>query len=58
MTVSEFLQCSKGYKIKPLQYVLTMTYNNGLNHVKSFMKCLKLNDIEIKKGKFNNQDLR
>lgn len=57
MTVSEFLQCSKGYKIKPLQYVLTMTCDNGLNQVKSFMKCLKLNDIEIKKGKFNNQDL-
>lgn len=57
MIVSEFLQYKTGYKTKPLQYVLTMTYDDGLNYVKSFTKCLKLNDIEIKKGKFDNEDL-
>lgn len=52
--VSEILDQKENDVISPLKNMLGLTKNDN-NYVDSFMKTLKLNDIEIQKGKFYDE---
>ena len=41
------------YEIEPLKYSLGITTNIE-SYIEPFIKCLKLNDIEIQKGDFEH----